>query len=105
MIKNLKALRKQHGLSQQQLADMIGVSQQSVNKYENHSIEPDIRTLIAIAECFHTSVDHLIGHHEPEQPAEIRLSTEEAAFLTHYRRLSERQQKSIIEVMENYLSP
>ncbi len=49
MIKNLKALRKEYNISQQQLANIIGVSQQSINKYENHNVEPDIETLKAIA--------------------------------------------------------
>ena len=49
MIKNLKELRIQKGISQQKLADVIGISQQSINKYENHNIEPDIATLILIA--------------------------------------------------------
>ena len=49
MLKNLKKLRLRKGLSQQRLADIIGVSQQSVNKYENHSIEPDMDTLISLA--------------------------------------------------------
>lgn len=49
MLKNLKKLRLRKGLSQQRLADIIGVSRQSVNKYENHSIEPDIDTLISLA--------------------------------------------------------
>ncbi len=47
MIKNLKALRKEYNISQQQLANIIGVSQQSINKYENHNVEPDIETLKA----------------------------------------------------------
>ena len=62
MVKNLKYLRTRYGISQQQLAEIAGVSQQSVNKYENHNIEPDIRTLTAFADFFHTSVDFLIGH-------------------------------------------
>lgn len=50
MVKNLKYLRTRYGISQQQLAEIAGVSQQSVNKYENHNIEPDIRTLTAFAD-------------------------------------------------------
>ena len=57
MIQNLKSLRTSKGISQQQLADIIGVSQQSINKYENHNVEPDIATLIRIADFFQTSVD------------------------------------------------
>ncbi len=46
MLPNLKLLRQKRGISQQKLADAIGVSQQSINHYENHKIEPDIATLI-----------------------------------------------------------
>ena len=62
MLINLKSLREDAAVSQKQLADAIGVSQQSINKYENHNIEPDIETMIRIADYFKTSVDYLIGH-------------------------------------------
>jgi transcriptional regulator with XRE-family HTH domain len=88
---------------QQQLAEIIGVSQQSVNKYENHSIEPDIQTLITIADFFHTSVDYLIGRFDAEQPAENVRNPEERALLIQYRRLSPRQRDSIKQIIENYL--
>ncbi len=61
MVKNLKVLRNKKGISQQQLADIIGVTQQSVNKYENHSVEPDIYTLIKIADYFETTIDYIVG--------------------------------------------
>ena len=61
MIKNLKILRQEKGISQQQLADVILVSQQSVNKYENHDVEPDIDVLIKIADYFDVSLDYLVG--------------------------------------------
>ena len=64
MIKNLKALRKEYNISQQQLANIIGVSQQSINKYENHNVEPDIETLKAIATFFNTTIDFLVGFDE-----------------------------------------
>ena len=57
MIKNLKKLRQLAGVTQQQLAEQLTVSQQSVNKYENHNVEPDIDTLIKIADFFEVSLD------------------------------------------------
>lgn len=60
MLKNLRLLREEKGMSQKQLADCIGVSQQSINKYENHNVEPDIGALIRIADCFSTSVDYIV---------------------------------------------
>ena len=68
MVKNLKYLRTRYGISQQQLAEIAGVSQQSVNKYENHNIEPDIRTLTAFADFFHTSVDFSHWAHRGRTP-------------------------------------
>ena len=62
MVKNLRKLRINKGISQQQLADVIGTSQQSVNKYENHSVEPDISALIKLADYFETTIDYLVGH-------------------------------------------
>lgn len=62
MIQNLRKLRISKGLSQQQLADVMGISQQSINKYENHNVEPDISALIKIADYFETTIDYLVGH-------------------------------------------
>lgn len=106
MVKNLKKLRQKAGLSQQQLADVIGVSQQSVNKYENHSIEPDIRTLTALADCFGTSVDYLIGHTEYnrkiEPVAHYDLNDEESSLIDGFRLLSKTERQSIELIIKNY---
>ena len=64
MIKNMKLLRSKYKVSQAQLAEAIGVSQQSVNKYENSGVEPDFEMLIKIADHFSVSIDYLIGHSE-----------------------------------------
>lgn len=106
MIKNLKKLRAEKGISQQQLADIIGVSQQSVNKYENHNSEPEIAVLINIANYFHTSVDYLIGHTEINHVIETLhpydLNKEEIKLIEQYRELSNKERKSINLVIENY---
>ena len=41
---------------------MAEVTRKVVNKYENHNVEPDISTLIMLADYFQVSVDYLIGH-------------------------------------------
>ena len=106
MIKNLRMLRESHGISQQKLADAIGISQQSVNKYENHQTQPDIVTLIQIADFFHTSVDFLIGHSEAHAEHEgvpvFKLNADEIRLVNQYRQLSHKEKDSIHLVMENY---
>lgn len=106
MVKNLRQLRLGKGISQQQLADVIETTQQSVNKYENHSTEPDIDTLIKLADYFETTVDDLIGHstgHTVQIPAESVLTQEEAHLLAAYRRLSRTEKESIRLIVKNYL--
>ena len=49
-------------MSQQQLALKLNLSQQTIYKYENQITEPDITTLINLADYFNTSVDYLIGN-------------------------------------------
>lgn len=61
MVKNLKTIRNNMGISQQTLANAIGTTQQSINMYENHKVEPDIDTLIALADYFNVTVDYLVG--------------------------------------------
>jgi transcriptional regulator with XRE-family HTH domain len=87
----LKMLREESKISQQKLADAIGMSQSSVNDYENRGIEPDIATLIRIADYFETSVDYVVAHttirRRIEEVSAFDLNEREAAHITGYRRL------------------
>lgn len=106
MVQNLRKLRLAKGVSQQQLAQAIGTTQQSINKYENHSTEPDIRTLIQLADYFGTSVDELVGHYarpSDEEQEELILTREERFIIQSRRRLSRSEQTSIRLILENYL--
>ena len=93
-------------VSQKALADAIGVSQQSVNKYENHKIEPDIETLIRIADFFETSVDYLIGHssvrHRIEEVRVFELNDRESKVMEQYRALTSKQKACVDVVMDSY---
>lgn len=54
-------LRRQRGLSQRELAERIGVSNQAVSKWENGDNLPDIALLLPLAELLHTTVDALLS--------------------------------------------
>lgn len=106
MVKNLKQLRQNARISQQQLANIIGISQQSINKYENHNVEPDISTLIDLADYFNTSVDYLIGNtniqHKIEKVSRYDLNDEESKLIDEYRRLDDDEKSSINTIIYNY---
>lgn len=108
MVKNLKLLRQKKGLSQQQLAEIIGVSQQSVYKYEKQNVEPELSVLISMADFFETSVDYLIGHsevnHKIEKIQPFELNAEEARLIKDYQKLTKSEKESIQLIIKNYLT-
>lgn len=57
----IRTLRKKAGLSQEALAEKLGVSRQAVSKWENDNGMPETEKLITMAKLFDTSLDDLIG--------------------------------------------
>ncbi len=67
MGKNIAELRKTNGMTQDQLAEILGVSSQSISKWENDVTMPDIMLLPTIAGCFNITVDELYGGRKPKE--------------------------------------
>lgn len=57
----LKILRKQAGLTQQQLATQLGITKSVVSFYELQERSPSPEVLIKLASIFHVSADYLLG--------------------------------------------
>jgi transcriptional regulator with XRE-family HTH domain len=65
----LYQLRKQKGLSQEELASRLNVSRQTVSKWEIGDSAPDMEKLIAMSELFDVSLDYLmLGKEDSSQP-------------------------------------
>ena len=62
LAEKLKFLRKQAGMSQEQLAEKLGVSRQAVTKLETDAGIPDIENVIAISALFDISIDELLSN-------------------------------------------
>lgn len=58
---NIKRLRKSKDITQEQLAEMLGISAQSVSRWESGVCYPDIELLPVLAETFDVTVDQLLG--------------------------------------------
>jgi repressor LexA len=65
--RRIKELRYNAKLSQQALADKIGVSKSSINMYERGEREPSIETLEAIADFFNVDMNYLLGKSDTSQ--------------------------------------
>ncbi len=62
----LYELRRQAGLSQEELADLLGVTRQAVQKWEAGSSRPDMDNLAALADYFGVTLDYLTGRAETD---------------------------------------
>lgn len=77
----LVSLRREHGLSQEELAAKLGVSRQAVSKWERCESSPDTDNLIALARLYGISLDtlllHTAGGGAAQQAAQAYASQEE----------------------------
>ena len=62
-------LRTERGMSQEAFGDMLGVSRQSVSKWETDQSQPELDKIIAISEMFAVSTDYLLKEKQPEESA------------------------------------
>jgi putative transcriptional regulator len=95
---NLKSLRKQKGLSQEDLALQLHIVRQTVSKWEKGLSVPDADLLIKIAEIFETSVSTLLGEtiESPEDKNIIAQKLERLnALLAEKNRQSHRRWKIV----------
>ena len=63
----LRELRIACGLTLKELGEQLGLAESTIHRYETGKREPDIQTLIKIAQYFEVSVDELLGLDPPEQ--------------------------------------
>lgn len=61
----IQSLRKARGISQEELADRLGVSRQAVSKWESEQSMPDLNKIIALSEYFEVTTDYLLKGIEP----------------------------------------
>ena len=59
-MQRLKTIREKRGISQLKLAMDLGLTQNSVSRYESGAREADYKTLVALADYFNVSIDYLL---------------------------------------------
>ena len=84
----LRQLRRERGLTQEQLAERLGVSNRSVSRWENGATLPDLGLLVELADFYQVDLGELIRGERCEMPAEetagllADYSSQEKALLT-----------------------
>lgn len=71
----IQNLRKTKGISQEQLADVVGVSRQAVSKWESEQTIPDIEKVVIMSEYFGVTTDYILKGIEPvEEKSVFKIS-------------------------------
>ncbi len=65
LAERIRELRRARGLSQEELADQVGVSRQAVSKWEGDQILPELDKVLALSLLFETSTDYLLKGERP----------------------------------------
>ena len=77
---NLKKIRKDHNLSQEQLADSLGVSRQAISKWESGIAYPEMDKIIALCDMFQLNIDDLLH----KDVKEMKGEEESKKKINHY---------------------
>lgn len=87
--KQLRALRQEAGLSQQEFANRMGLSKSSINMYERGEREPSLSTLEQISSFFGCDIDYLLGKSDikkkPALTVRGKMTSVLAKNISHYR--------------------
>jgi len=90
-------LRKKKGLSQEELAEILNVSRQSISKWESAQSMPTMDKIVQMSEVFGVSTDFLLKDHiETEELAPV----DDRAFQEHIRKVSMEEANQYIQVCE-----
>ena len=99
---NIRAYRKQRGLTQEQLAEVLGVSVGAVYKWESRSSLPELRLIMEMADFFDVSVDALLGYRMKDNQLNATVERlREASRRRDYDALSEAE-KAIMKYPHSF---
>lgn len=90
----LYQLRKQKGLSQEELANRLNVSRQTVSKWEVGDSTPDMEKLIAMSDLFDVSLDKLVMGKEDEEKSSQTTKSELVTVLNEKVLTSKNKKKA-----------
>lgn len=88
-MKNLEMLRKNQNLTQQEVAEKIGIKKNTYWSYETERTEPSQEILIKLADFFGCSVDYLLGHETKDLIYASGLSAQQTKIINKVKSMTD----------------
>ena len=103
----IRELRLSLGLTQADLAKMLGLNQSAVGKYERCELEPSLSTLRLLSRIFECSIDYIVGNSDDFGNVTIanvgeKLSSEELQLLSDFRSLEPALKEMLLGIIETW---
>lgn len=96
----LKELRKTKGISQDEVANALGITLRTYQNYEYGQREPNIEMINKIADFFGVTTDYLLGREpQPNPLAMLNISVNDKKFIEIYNELSDLHKQIFIDTM------
>ncbi len=103
----IKELRREMDCTQNKLADVLGVTQDSISLWENDKRIPDTQYIVAMAKFFDVTTDYLLGLTDEYKSVRFgiennssALTPEENALIKKYRAMSDKEKALLIQYIE-----
>ncbi|MDE6361374.1 MAG: helix-turn-helix domain-containing protein [Clostridia bacterium] len=104
----LKTIRKNAGMTQEQVANICGISQSNINTWETGRSLPSFDGLVALANCFVCSVDYLLGRESEESiiviNEDLKYTPDEKNLIKSYRKLNSKKKEEVMDFVKFHLS-
>ena len=96
MMNNIKRLRKEHNLSQIELAEKLHVHQTAISQWETGKTNPDYETLLKFTDIFDVSVDYLLGRTDDPSPQNKKGTTFDSEALELMEEMHKRPELKVL---------
>ena len=103
LAENIKKLRKNHSLTQEQFAETLGVTVGAVYKWEAGLSTPEIKLIVEIADLFEVSIDALLGYEQQKDNIDTRIENMKQYMLEkNFREAELEAQKALKKYPNNF---
>jgi len=102
-MKNLRKIRKEHGMTMKHLAERIGVSESAISQYENGKRQPGYETLIELSRIFDVSTDYILGIEDMD---ELSVSHADLELIKTYKAAKQSDKEhvnALIKAIDKFL--
>lgn len=105
--KRMRQLRHERGMTQKEVAEQLGIGVSTMTMYETGRREPNMETLIKIANFFDVSVDYLLGKTDARNEKEVisRALVDDPELYNFWKELNEREDLQLLFKQTRNMDP